>query len=149
GALQILDEATAQNDDIGVDLFKLKILEQTKDLQQAEALLRKLAERYPAELTFRKQLVRLYVFQHRFDDALNEQKALVAALPNDQGAELDLVRLLNTSKGAPAARQELLTRIAAGGDVFPYQIALAEFDFAQGNFDASVDLLNSLISKSS
>jgi cellulose synthase operon protein C len=149
GALQILDEATAQNDDLGVDLFKLKILEQTRDLQQAEALLRKLAERYPAEPAFRKQLVRLYVFQHRSDDALNEQRAIVAALPNDQSAELDLVRLLNILNGAPAARQELVTRIAAGGDVFPYQIALAEFDSAHGNFDASVELLNSLISKSS
>ena len=145
GALQTLDAATAQKDDLGIDLFKLQILEKSKDLQQAAAQLRKLAELYPAEPAFRKELVRLYVFQKRPDDALKEQRALIAALPNDQGAELDLVRLLNAVTGAPAARQELQSRIAAGGDVFPFQIALAEFDFAQGNFDSSVQLLKTLI----
>jgi cellulose synthase operon protein C len=149
GALQTLDEAIAQKDDLGIDLYKLQILEKSKDLQQAEILLRKLTELYPENSAFRQELVKLYVFQHRSDDALKEQKAIIAARPNDQGAEMDLVRLLNTFSGAPAARQELLTRIAAGGDVFPYQIALAEFDFAQGNFDSSVDRLKDLINQAS
>ena len=145
GALQTLDAATAEKDDLGIDLFKLQILEKSQDLQQAVTQLHKLAELYPAEPMFRKELVKLYVFQKRFDDALKEQRALIAAVPNDQGAVLDLVRLVNTYSGAPAARQELQARIAAGGDVFPFQIALAEFDFAQGNFDSSVQLLKSLI----
>ncbi len=149
GALQALDEATAQKDDLGIYLYKLQILEKSQDLQQAEILLRKLTELYPAEPAFRKELVKLYVSQHRTDEAVKEQRAIIAALPNDQGAEMDLVRLLNTFTGAPSARQELLTRIAAGGGVFPYQIALAEFDFAQGNFDSSVDQLKVLISKAS
>jgi cellulose synthase operon protein C len=149
GALQILDEATAEKDDLGIDLFKLQILEKSKDLQQAEVLLRKLSQLYPTEPGFRKELVKLYVFQHRSDDALKEQRAIISALPNDQGAEMDLVRLLNTFTGAPSARQELLARIAAGGDVFPYQIALAEFDYTQGNIDSSVQQLKDLISKAS
>jgi tetratricopeptide (TPR) repeat protein len=148
GALQILDDATSQKDDLGIDLFKLRILDATKDYAQAEQLLRKLIELYPSEPAFRKELVRLYVFQHRPDDALKEQRAIAAALPNDPSAELDLVRLLNAVTGASAARQELVTRIGAGGDVFPYQIALAEFDLAQGNVDSGVELLKSLISKS-
>jgi tetratricopeptide (TPR) repeat protein len=149
GALQILDQATAQKDDLGVELFKLKILEKAQDLQQAEQLLRKLTDLYPAEPSFRKELVRLYVFQHRSDDAVKEQRAIVATLPNDPSAELDLVRLLNAFSGAKAARQELLTRIAATGDAFPYRIALAEFDFAEGNFESSVETLKSLISTAS
>ena len=48
-------------------------------------------------------------------------------------------------KGPAAARQELVTRINAGGQVFPYQIALAEFDFAQGNISDSIGLLESLV----
>jgi cellulose synthase operon protein C len=148
GALQILDDATTQKDDLGIDLFKLRILGASQDYAHAEQLLRKLVERYPNEPTFRKELVRFYVFQHRPDDALKEQRAIVTALPNDQDAELDLVRLINTVTGAAAARQELLNRIGAGGDVFPYQIALAEFDFAQGNVEAAVELVKSLISKS-
>jgi tetratricopeptide (TPR) repeat protein len=146
GALQTLDKATTQKDDLGIDLFKLKILENSQDLPQAEALVRKLVNLYPAELAYRKELVRLYIFQHRPDDAVKEQRAIVAALPNDSGAELNLVLLLNTFSGPSTARQELETRIAAGGDVLPYQIALAEFDFAHGKFDTSVELLKRLIS---
>jgi cellulose synthase operon protein C len=147
GALELLNKATAQEPNLGLDLFKLKIFEQTKDLQQAEALLRKLAELHPTELEFRKQLVQLYVFQHRLDDAVKEQRAIVAAAPNDQGAELVLVNLLIANKGAATARQELISRIDAGGDIFPFQIALAEFDFSQGNIDSGVQLLKTLISK--
>jgi tetratricopeptide (TPR) repeat protein len=46
----------------------------------------------------------------------------------------------------------LVNRINAGelgGDVFPYQIALAQFDFSQGNFRDSEQLLKSLIANSS
>jgi cellulose synthase operon protein C len=149
GALQTLDEAIAEKDDLGIDLFKLQILEKSKDLQQVETQLRHIAELYPDQPAFRKALVKLYVFQHRPDDALKEQRAIVAALPNDVGAELDLVRLLNAVTGASAARQELVTRIAAGGDVFTYQIALAGFDSAHGAFDSSVQQLKNLIDKGS
>ena len=149
GALQTLDEAIAEKDDLGIDLFKLQILEKSQNLQQVETQLRHIAELYPDQPAFRKALVKLYVFQHRPDDALKEQRAIVAALPNDVGAELDLVRLLNAVTGASAARQELVTRIAAGGDVFPYQIALAGFDSAHGAFDSSVQQLKNLIDKGS
>jgi cellulose synthase operon protein C len=145
GALQILDQAGAQTNDLGIDLFKLKIFEKLQDLPQAEALLRKLAADHPTEMEFRKQLARLYIFQKRLDDAEKELRSIVAAQPNNQGAELDLVRLLNGIKGPQAARAELVSRIDAGGDVFPFQIALAEFDFTQGKPDASIALLKSLI----
>ena len=45
-------------------------------------------------------------------------------------------------KGATAARQELVTRIAAGGDVFQYQLTLADLDFARGNLADSSKLLD-------
>jgi tetratricopeptide (TPR) repeat protein len=150
GALQILDTATAEKDDLGLDLFKLKIFEQTQDLPQAEALLRRLAELYPKEPQFRSQLVRLYMFEHRGDDAIKEQRTIVASEPKNQAAELDLVRLLNTVKGAPEARQELISLISANGkDAFPYKLALAQFDFAHGDFDGSVKSLTTLISTGS
>lgn len=147
GALQILDTATAEKDDLGLDLFKLKIFEQTQDLPQAEGLLRRLAKLYPQEAQFRRQLVRLYLFQHRDDDAINEQRTIVASEPKNPTAELELIRLLSSFKGAPEARQELVSRISASGqDAFPYKLALAQFDFAHGDFDGSVKSLTTLIS---
>lgn len=145
-ALQILDKAESESDDkdLGIELLKLKILEQTNDWTQAEALLKKLIEHYP-DGGFRNQLIRLYLFQKRPDDAEKELRAAVAAKPDDPAPELALVRLLNTFKGPAAARQELVTRIKTGNDIFPYQVALAEFDFSQGNFKDSEQLLKSLI----
>jgi tetratricopeptide (TPR) repeat protein len=146
GALQILNsDAMAGAKDFGIDLFKLKIFSQTQDLPQIEALLRDLVGRYPKDSEFRKQLVRLLLFQHRQDDAEKEERAIVAAMPTDSDAGLDLVRLLYAVKGPAAAQQELDSRIGAGGEVFPYQIAMADLDFVQNRFDDGIDLLQGLI----
>ena len=75
-------------------------------------------------------------------------RSVVAAKPGDVNAELQLVNLLGITKGADAARTELLTRINAGGSVLPYQIALAKFEFTQGRVDDSTQLLKKLVSTS-
>jgi tetratricopeptide (TPR) repeat protein len=152
-ALQILDkvEPDAEGKDLGVVLFKLKILQQTQDWSKAEALLKRLAEQYP-DGGFRGQLVELYLFEKRPDDAEKELRAIVAAKPADPQPEFALVHLLNTFKGPVVARQELVNRINTGkpgADVFPYQIALALFDLSQSNFKDSEQLLKSLIANSS
>ena len=115
-ALDILNNpAMSQKTEIGIDLFKLQILEKTQDLQQADAILQKLIELHPKEISFKKELIRLYLLQHRNDDAEREQRSLVAADPSNIQAQLDLVGLLNATKGAAAAKQQLVDLIAAGG----------------------------------
>jgi tetratricopeptide (TPR) repeat protein len=146
-ALEILNSNTmAKRSDVGIELFKLQIFEQTQDLPQAEALLKRLVELYPNENNFKKELIRLYLFQHRNDEAEKLQRAIAAATPADTTAQLDLVRLLNTIKGPAVAHQELDALIKAGGDTFPYQIALAQLDFVQGNASDGIALLKTLIS---
>ena len=147
GALQLLSvNPQAQDNDLGTELLKLRIYAQSNDYAQVESLLKTLAERYPA---FRKQLVNLYVIEHRPDDAEKELRAIAASDPKNTQASLDLIQFLYTTKGPEAARQELDARINAGGDVFPYQLALAEFDFDQGKSDDSFKLLQSIISSGS
>ena len=142
GALQIIDsDLVDQKKDLGILLFKIKIFEQLRDLPQVELLLRKLTELYPQESAFEKQLIKFLVDQHRERDAEKEARAKVASDPNNSEAELELIHLLYTVMGPAPARQELVAGIDAGGDVFPYQIALAEFDFVQGNFVESFELL--------
>jgi cellulose synthase operon protein C len=148
GALLILDRpGLGHENDLAVQLFKLRLFEQAKDSKQSEALLRNLVELYPKEPAFRRSLVTLFVNQKRFDDAEKELRALAAANPSDFAAGLDVVRYLQQFKGPDAARAELMARIKAGGQVFQYQIALAELDFAQGNAADSIQLLESLASK--
>jgi tetratricopeptide (TPR) repeat protein len=149
-ALQILDsDPVAHANDLGVQLFKIKIFEQLGDQPQIESQLQKLVALYPQEPAFRQQLVKFYIGQHRSNDAENELRAIAAADPKNTGAVLDLVRFLYATKSLAAARTELTTRISAGGDVFAYQMALAELDFAQGNSTDSFKLLETLASSSS
>ena len=147
GALRTLDNvASAHKYDLQILYLKYKIFNQTGDLAQEEASLRQLVELNPKVPELRTQLITFYLAHDRQDDAIKELRAVVAANPNDTDAELQLVNLLATIKGPAAARAELVARINAGGSVFPYQIALAKFDFAQGDVNGSKQLMETLIS---
>ena len=148
-ALQILNNVKpAAKDDLGVMYLEFNILDHIGDLAKAEAMLRRLMEVYPKEPIFRAQLIRFLLQHDRKDDAIKELRAAAAANPDDVTAEMNLVNLLRVSKDAAAARTELTTRISAGGKVFPYQIALAKFDFTEGKVDESINLLKQLIANS-
>jgi len=145
GLAILKSNAALYDNDIGIQLLKLKIFEQLKDSKSYEALLRQLIDSHPEGNAFRSQLIKFYVSQHRADDAENEMRAMVKANPASDEAELALVRLLYSTKGPSAARQELLARINAGGDVFSYQIALADLALAEGNSSEAEQLLQKLI----
>lgn len=148
-ALETLDKVKVSNkDDVGVVFMELNIFNQLGDVDQVEKLLRRLVEVYPKVPAFRAQLIRFYVAHNRPDDAEKELRQVVAANPEDAVAELDLASLLGRLKGQDAARDELVKRIAAGGKVFPFQLALAKLDFTQGRFDDSVKELKKLIDDS-
>ena len=147
GALRTLDNvASAHKNDLQILYLKFDIFNQTGNLTQAESSLRQLVELNPKTPALRTQLVKFYLSHNRQDDAINELRTFVAANPGDTNAELQLVNLLAAVKGVAAARAELVARINAGGNVFPYQIALAKFDFAQGDVAGSTKLLEHLIS---
>lgn len=148
-ALNILERNSGEHaDELGVQLFKIKIFEQLHDLPEVEALLKRLIEFYPEELAFRRQLVSFYVGQHQLDDAESQLRAIVAADPANAEAELDLVRFLYRFRNPKQARQELLTRIGGSGDVFQYQMVLADLDFVEGNVAQSLSALKTLASNS-
>ena len=145
-ALNILANVSkGQTDDLGVVLMKVNIFTQMGDIAQAEALLRKLVDSHPEIPVFRTQLIQFYLRQKRPDDAVKVLRSVAAANPSDVATEMQLVNLLGALKGADGARTELQTRIKNGGNVFPYQIALAKLEFSQGKIDDSVKLLEQLI----
>jgi predicted Zn-dependent protease len=150
GAMQLLGKMPAdQKEDPRISLIRIQIFGKKGDLPQAESLLKKLIADQPQQTALRGQLVQLYVAQRRFDDAEKELRAIAAAKPADSNAELDVVRFLMGAKGVNAGKDELLAKIKAGGDVFAYQMALADVEFAQGNVAESTRLLQDLISAAS
>ena len=142
GALKLLASAAPDTkDDLRVPLLKVQILAAKKDWPQAELLLQKLIKDNPKQPAFRNQLIQAYIAGRQFDEAEKELRAISAANPTDSKAGLDVVRFLNDTKGAAAAQAELTARIKAGGDVFAYQMALAEFDFTHGKIDEATQAI--------
>jgi pentatricopeptide repeat protein len=131
-------------DETRIALEQIQILLRKGDLQKAEPLLRKLIAQDPKQTVYRNQLIQLLMAQRRFDEAEKELRAKAEADPSDSKAGLDLARFLNSVKGAEAARAELDARIKAGGDVFDYQIALAQLEAGQGKVDDATQLLQTL-----
>jgi tetratricopeptide (TPR) repeat protein len=155
GALSLLQDprvsqAIDRKNNIGFQLLKIKLFGQAGDTKSAEAALRKLIEQNPQEPGYHKLLIDFYVEQKRLDDAENELRNLAAARPSDSESELNLVKFLYTiKKSAPGAQQELKKRIAAGGDAFPYQMALAEINLAEGGLAEGKELLEQLANANS
>jgi Tfp pilus assembly protein PilF len=149
GALKALANVKGEHkDELGVLLLEANIFERLGNPAKVEELLKRVIELNPKVNAFRAQLIKFYITQKRPDDALKEQRAIVAANSADVTAEMSLVNLLGALQGPDAARKELVARIGAGGNVFAYQLALAKLDFSRGNVTDSTKLLEQLISSS-
>src|ERR1700722_1042700 len=132
-----------------VSLEKIQILTRKGDVAQAEGLLRKVIADNPKDERLRAQLVQLYLSSKRFDEAERELRAVADATPSDPKLGMNVVRFLLAVKGPKAARDELTTRIKAGGDVFDYQVALSDLDFAEGNLEPATQALKGLAATTS
>lgn len=147
GALSLLEGAPgAAKSDRRVAIQKVQALAKEGELVQAETLLGKLVAEDPRDASLRSLLIQLHIAMRRFDEAEKELRGVASANPSDSKAGIALVRFIITTKGAEAGREELASRIKAGGDIFPYQLALAELDFGLGNFTQATQLLKSLVS---
>jgi cellulose synthase operon protein C len=153
GALTLLEPVAGDKrleNNVGFQLLKIRLLRQLGDITSAEASLKSVIEQNPRELGYRKLLVNFYIEQHRNEDAERELRGVVATNPSDAGATLDLVQFLFSIKKSPAdARRELNNHINAGGDIFPFQMALAKMDFDERNWIAGKELLEKLAGDSS
>jgi cellulose synthase operon protein C len=150
GALRLLDSLTVDpKDETRISLQKIQIYAKKGDLPRAETLLRRVISLNPQETSYQSELIQLLMAQRKFDDTEKEFRARVSANPADSKAVLDLVRFLRIEKGPAAAQTELETRIKAGGDIFDYQIALAEIDLVQNKPTEAIQLLQTLVGTAS
>lgn len=141
GALKLLDSAPeSANGELRIGLQRTQIYATKGDRPKAEQTLRGLVGRFPQEVALRRQLVQLLLADKRFDDAETELRASADGGDIGGKAGLELVGFLLSVRGAEAARAELQARIKRGGDVFDYQLALAELDFGADAGKGAVQL---------
>lgn len=146
GALAMLNSVPLTSPpDVGLSLFKIKVFEKKQDLAAIETELKSLVSGYPQEKSFRTALLQFYVSHQRQADAEKELREAVAKSPSDIDAKLELVGFLNAVKGPSAAREQLVSMIKVGGDLYRLQVALAEQDYMQGDIDGATNLMRKLI----
>jgi tetratricopeptide (TPR) repeat protein len=146
-ALALLDSLPADKTaaDTRVALARVQTLLRLGQTQQAITILRKLTAEHPDNTTFHADLVRVLVATRQIDEAEKEMRAKVAAAdPANTQPALNLVRFLNVTRGLQAGRNELAALIAKGGDVFDYQMGLADFDAQAGQKQEAITLLKQL-----
>uniref|UniRef100_Q07SN7 Tetratricopeptide TPR_2 repeat protein n=1 Tax=Rhodopseudomonas palustris (strain BisA53) TaxID=316055 RepID=Q07SN7_RHOP5 len=131
--------------DIGLSLFKIRVLEKKNDLAAVEREMRSLIDAYPQEKAFRTALLSFFVAHKRQDDAEKLLRLAVSTDPSNNETKLELVAFLRQVRGAQAARQHLMDQIQAGGNVFPLQIALVELDVTEGRWDGAIHSMQALI----
>ena len=145
GALADAEAALAGNpNEMGLHLLKLSALEKSGDTGKQEAAIRALIATFPDRPEFRAGLVEFLVANKRSDAAESELREIAARQPDNSAAGMDLVGFVMRSRGAEAGRAELVKLAASEKNPFPYQLALADVEFAAGRAEQSEAMLRSL-----
>ena len=148
GALSFLARSGEEGErNIGVQLLRIKAFDALQDKDGVEKSMLALIKAHPESSQFRHGLVQWYLAAGRQDDAERALKQFAKEHPDDVQAELELVEFLRRVRDADAAESELQSRIARGGNVFPYKLALAQLSLSKGNYPEAVDLMRKLIAE--
>jgi len=147
-AVQYLDEGLKLNEkSVVLQLVKVQALEKLAKLDSAEEIFRKLIAFYPDNRGLRHVLARFYLGHDQQDKAEAEYRAVVAENPRDVQARLDVVRFVNSVKGAKAAIAELEALIGQDPESNELKFALAGFHQNGNDRVAAEAILRELISK--
>lgn len=126
GALAYLDRALADNErDVALQLIKAQAFEKMGQLDDAEAVFRKLIGFYPDNKVLRQMLAQFFMAHKMPDKAEAQYRDMVKERPKDMEAKLDLVRFIGQLKGQDAAADELLAFIKADPKAYDLKLMLA------------------------
>lgn len=127
GALAYLDTSLqAVPNDPEIRLLKIRIYRSVENYTAAEVEYKKLIELYPDRAAFKRGYALMLIAAKRDGEAELLLRQLVADMPEDLQAKLDVVRLANVRGGTDAAIAELQNQIEKGFLVTDLRFALAE-----------------------
>lgn len=148
GAMAFVEKGLdADPADVGVLIFKIRILEQDGKREAAKDVLLQLVDYYPEEPAYRKSLVNYYIAAGNLDLAEKEIRAIAVHAPDNEEAQFDIVRFLATHRGFEAARDELGKMIEARGNPVPFELMLAQLQFREGRKSDAESGLKALVQR--
>lgn len=134
---------------LGVLLFKMKILEKMEDKDGIEKVLIQISDASPENLQMHVNLARWYVRYKKTDEAEKVLRQFQKNNPANQQAGFSLVAFLKSQRSDEAAQNELLSLIETSeSGKFNYKLAFAELVFANGDVEQATNFLTKLIDES-
>lgn len=136
-AMPELDRAIAQEPDaLELHVIRLRILAQANDVAGTGAALKSMFERFPDNPDVRSGLIGWYLSQQDFDGAEAFLRQIAGPLDGPPDGHLAVVQLLQSARGADAAKAELDRLIAAtdtlaNGDIYRAMRAALDFEAGQ------------------
>ncbi len=114
-ALSYLNKVSADADsNMGLQLFKMKVLDALGDKQGIEQVFEKLIAKYPKQPNLHYSFARWYTANGRAADAERVMRQFASANPTDTQAALSVVSFVSEQKGDAAAEAELKSMIDKG-----------------------------------
>ncbi|MBG6176198.1 tetratricopeptide (TPR) repeat protein [Labrenzia sp. EL_208] len=152
GALEYLDSASEEGkDDIGFQVLRLSVLETLGDDARIDETFADLVERFPDTPQFNQTWTQWHLSKGRTDKAEEIIRRYAADRSDDDVAQLNLVSFLISRRGNDVAQTELetiiKTRQEAGGDTFPFKVALGQMHFVLDRQDEAIDLMRTVLSE--
>lgn len=152
-ALEFLNAGIEENErNLGMQILRLTALNALGDDPAVEGLFVRLTEIFPDTPTFRNGLARWYLQKDRPDDAERTLREYANANPDNEQAQLTLVRFVSTRRGAEAAIAEfkrLLGEDRNDGSRFTYSIALTELEYSSDHKPAALERIAELVANTS
>jgi cellulose synthase operon protein C len=148
-ALPILDAALVQTPDrLDLQMLRLSLLTQMNEIDAAGEQLRKMAVLFPDNTDVQSALINWYMVNDDFDGAESYLRQIAGAKDGPVDGHLAVIQLLQTTKGAEAARVELDSLLAANtgnpnADLYAAMIAMLDFD--AGDQDGAIASLERII----
>lgn len=147
-ALSLLDQGLAKNQrNIGLQLLRLKALDELGDTATVESAFERIRQLYPATPAFAISFAQWYLGKGKTAEAEAVLRQFAKDNPDDLDAQLGLVSFLVAKRGTDAAKSELIKRIDGGESASEFQIAYAVVQRQEGDDAGAVMTLEQVIAE--
>lgn len=142
--LKFIDASSALHpEEINLSLIKLQLLKLSNKLEQAEALIKDMTQRFPQNTNLHYNLAKYYLELTQPDKAEQLLRSLVSNLPDDINPKLALVEFFSSQGNLKKAKEELLSYIKQFPKEYDFRFALAMLN--QNDLPLATEILDQIV----